>query len=312
VLSWQGEPRAWARNAAIGAAVAVAVTLPWLIGVVATHGIDALANPANRFDPITGLIRMANLRFSGAPFMDVTVVPAVVGVLVAVVRGPRRVPLFLALVSLSGAGGGEFLAATPWALAAGIGIGALTEVARPAGNPRMRRYAAVTVGAVAIFLALVGSLGSVADGSSKLHALSAGHHEAMAWLADNTDPDAVVLVPTGGVWGDDEISEWLPALSGRHSPGTVQGSEWLGAARFAERIHVHERIRDCAGSTVACYAEIDPDALLFIPKGQLAGPFAPDDCCSALRETVEAAGYRIVYDGPGATIAEPETAQEGD
>lgn len=312
VLSWQSDVRPWARNAAIAGAVAVAVGLPWLIGVIATNGVGSLASPANRFEPLVGLIRMTNLRFSGAPFMDVAAVAGVVGVLAAVVRGPRRVPLFLLLVYLSGAGGGEFLAATPWALAAGIGIAALVEVAMPRHSSGLvRRFAAAGIGGVAIFLALVGSLASSAEGSSKLHALSAGHHQAMAWLADNTDPHASVLVPTAGVWGDDEISEWLPALGHRHSIGTVQGSEWLGAEAFEARLALHGRIRDCAGSTVACYAEIDPGALIFIPKGQLAGPFSPGECCPALRESLAAGGYRVLYDGPGATIAAPEGAQEG-
>ena len=312
VLSWPGSWRPWVLDAAIAAAVAVLVSLPWLVAVVGSHGIAALTSPANRFEPLIGLIRMANLRFSGAPFMDVAVVAGVVGVLVALVRGPRRVPLFLALVYLAGAGGGEFLAATPWALAAGIGIAALARILLPADSPRRsRRYAAAGIAGAAVFLALVGSLGSVAEGSSKLHALSTGHLEAMDWLAENTDPDAAVLVPTAAVWGDDEVSEWLPALGRRHSIGTVQGSEWLGAQRFEERLAVHEALRDCAGSTAACYAEIDPRAVLFIPKGQLGGPFSPGDCCPALRATVEGAGYRILYDGPGATIAEPGGAQEG-
>jgi len=306
VLSWNREMRSWARNAAIAGAVAVAISLPWLIGVSATNGIGSLASPANRFEPLVGLIRMTNLRFSGAPFMDIAAVVGVVGVLVAAVRGPRRVPLFLLLVYLAGAGGGEFLAATPWALAAGIGIAALAEVATPRHTSgRVRRYAAAAIGAVAIFLALVGSLASPAEGSSKLHPLSAGHHQAMAWLAENTDAHAAVLVPTGGVWGDDEVSEWLPALGHRRSIGTVQGSEWLGAEAFEARLAVHDRIRDCAGSSVACYAEIDPEAILFIPKGQLGGPFSPGDCCPALRETLSAAGYEVIFDGPGATIAAP-------
>lgn len=313
VLSWHGDVRPWARNAAIAGAVAVAISLPWLIGVIATNGIGSLTSPANRFEPLVGLIRMTNLRFSGAPFMDVAAVVGVVGVLVAVVRGPRRVPLFLLLIYLAGAGGGDFLAATPWALAAGTGIAALVEVATPRhSSGRVRRYAAAAIGAVAIFLALVGSLASGAEGSSKLHALSADHHRAMAWLADNTDADAAVLVPTAGVWGDDEVSEWLPALGHRHSIGTVQGSEWLGAEAFEARLAVHQRIRDCAGSTIACYTEIDPSATVFIPKGQLGGPFSPGDCCPALRESLASAAYQVLYDGPGATIAAPDGAQEGD
>jgi hypothetical protein len=127
----------------------------------------------------------------------------------------------------------------------------------------------------------------------------------MAWLADNVDGGARVLVPVAGVWGDDEMSEWLPALAGRRSIGTVQGSEWLGAEGFEAQLAVHNAIRDCTGSTVGCYADVDRTALLFIPKGPLAGPFSPGDCCPALRESVDGNGYEVIYDGPGATIARP-------
>jgi hypothetical protein len=167
------------------------------------------------------------------------------------------------------------------------------------------RLAGALAAAVVLLLALIGSLGAAADGSSKLHALSHGHLDAMAWLAANTDEEAVILVPTAGVWGDDEVSEWLPSLAERHSAGTVQGSEWLGVEGFERQLATHNSIRDCSGSTADCYRRIDPEALLFIPKGQLGGPFSPGDCCPALRETVEQAGYRLIYDGPGATIARP-------
>ena len=305
VLSWRSPASRWARDAAIAGVVAVALTLPWLVPVTATHGVDALLTPGNRFEPLTGLIRLGNLRFSGAPFMDVFAVAGAAGVLVATLRGPRRVPLLLVLTYLAGAGGGEFLAAVPWALACGIGVAALVQVALPIVGARARRALVGGAAAVVLFLALIASLGAAADGSSKLHALSADHLEAMAWLAANADDDARVLVPTGGVWGDDEVGEWMPALGGRHSIGTVQGSEWLGVAGFEAQLETHNAIRDCDGSTAECYAAIDDEALLFIPKGQLGGPFSAGDCCPALRETTEAAAYRIVYDGPGATIAAP-------
>ena len=305
VLSWEAPLGRWARNAAVAAAVALGVALLWLAGVVGTHGVGILLNPANRFEPIVGLIRLGNLRFSGAPFMDVFAVAGAIGVLVAVVRGPRRIPLLLVLTYTFGAGGGDFLAAVPWALASGIGAAAMFELLRAGGSARLPRPAVATIGAVVLFLALIGSLGSVADGSSKLHALSRGHLDAMAWMAGNTDDDARVLVPTAGVWGDDEVSEWLPAMAQRHSIGTVQGTEWLGAEAFEAALGTHNAIRDCAGATAECYAAIDPGAVLFIPKGQLGGPFSPGDCCPALRATAEAAGYRVIYDGPGATIALP-------
>ena len=63
----------------------------------------------------------------------------------------------------------------------------------------------------------------------------------------------------------------------RHSIGTVQGSGVARArglpTRSCER---HVDIRACAGATAACYADIDPTALIYVPKGQLNGLFSPD------------------------------------
>jgi hypothetical protein len=85
----------------------------------------------------------------------------------------------------------------------------------------------------------------------------------------------------------------------------VQGSEWLGAEVFATQLAMHEAILDCANATADCYRSLAPDALIFVPKGELAGPLSPGDCCPALRSTLDEAGYDVIYDGPGATIAEP-------
>ena len=163
----------------------------------------------------------------------------------------------------------------------------------------------MAIGAAALFLALVGSVGSTSDRSSKLHALGADRIGAMAWMAANLPADARVIVPTDEVWGFDDIGEWLPALAQRQAIGTVQGSEWLGANGFDAQLSTHGAIRGCAGATASCYAEIDPDAAVFVPKGQLNGIFSPDDCCPALRETLTDAGYDVVFDDEGATIAVP-------
>jgi hypothetical protein len=113
------------------------------------------------------------------------------------------------------------------------------------------------------------------------------------------------MVPTNEWWGDDEVSEWVPALTERRSIATVQGSEWLGPSGFEAQVRRHIDVLRCSGATAACYRAIDTDAVLFVPKGRLAGPFSNEDCCPALRDTLADAGYEIIYDGPGATIAKP-------
>ncbi len=88
--------------------------------------------------------------------------------------------------------------------------------------------------------------------------------------------------------------------------GRVEGGErgWggtgieVGSDGFEEQLATHAALLDCAGETVECYERIDPTSVIFAPKGQLAGPFSPTDCCPALRETLNDGGYEVIYDGP--------------
>jgi hypothetical protein len=307
-LSFQRPLGEWLTRLAIAAAAAVIAVLPWLAWVAGTNGLEVLFGAAGRFEPGIGIVRMLNLEFSAAPFMDVVGVVGVVGLVVALARRQWRLPTFLLLTYLTGSGGGEFLAAVPWALLAGVGVGALCDLVIGAlhdAGPVTARRSAMAIGAAALFLALVGSIGSASDRSSKLHGLGDDRIGAMEWMAANLPADARVIVPTDEVWGFDDIGEWLPALAERQAIGTVQGSEWLGADGFEVQLSTHGAIRACAGATAACYATIDSEAVIFVPKGQLNGIFSPDDCCPALRETLTDAGYEVVYDGKGATIAVP-------
>lgn len=102
----------------------------------------------------------------------------------------------------------------------------------------------------------------------------------------------------------------VPRAGRATQPGTVQGSEWLGTEGFSRQETVHVALVHCKASTATCYRDAAeqsgaPDAYLFIPKGQLAGPLSASDCCPAARETLESAGYEVVYDGIGATIGRP-------
>jgi hypothetical protein len=308
VLSWHSPARPWLINAGIAAGVAFVVTVPWLVGLLSNGHLGAVVGAGGRWEPVTGVIRLVNLRFSAAPFMDVVAIAAVAGIVTSLARRRFRIPILLVAVYVAGVGGGEFLAAPVWALLAGTGVMSLAFLMRRSLHDASRpltRAVLVGTAVVALFLALIGSFGSTTDESSKLHPLPAAQVEAMEWIRDNAAPDAVVIVPTDEVWGFDDIGEWLPAIAVRHSIGTVQGSEWLGPEGFRSQLERHFDIRACAGATARCYAEIDPAALIYVPKGQLNGLFSPEDCCPALRTTLEDSGYQIVYDGPGATIAVP-------
>jgi 4-amino-4-deoxy-L-arabinose transferase-like glycosyltransferase len=308
IASYRAPVRGWLLDVSLAATGAAVVVAPWLAGVISTHGLDALLGAGHRLEPVTGLIRVLNLRFSGAPFMDLFAVLGVVGLIVSIARRRPRLPLLLVATYLAGAGGGEFLAAVPWALLGGVGGAGIIRLVVDAlsdARPAARRLSVVGLGTLLLFVALIGSIGSFADGSSKLQAISADQLAAMRWVAENTERGTVFVVPTQDVWGDDEQSEWFPALTGRQSVGTVQGAEWLGPDGYRRQLERHVEIRGCNGATVTCYGPVAEGASFYVPKGNLAGPFSPEDCCPALRQSLASAGYEIVYDGPGATVAQP-------
>jgi len=308
LLSWRRPFQTWLLFVAMAATAALLVMLPWLFWLLHSHGFGALFGAVSRLEPLIGVVRLLNLRFSAAPFMDVVAFASVVGLLASLARRRFRLPLLLVATYVAGVGGGEFLAAPVWALLAGTGVLSLAVVMGRAltdAPPRLPRAIMAGTAIVALFLALIGSIGSTTDRSSKLHPLTPDQIAAMRWVRDNTAENASIVVPTDEVWGFDDIGEWLPAIAERHAVGTVQGSEWLGRDGYRRQLDRHFAIRSCAGSTAACYASIAPDALIYVPKGQLNGLFSPQDCCPALRATLRDAGYDIVYDGPGATIAQP-------
>jgi hypothetical protein len=284
--------------------------VPWLVVVTTEHGWAAVLEARHRWEPLTSVIRLLSLNFSGGAFTDLFLLFGVLGLASDLSRRVPRLSALLACVVLAGEGGGSFLAALPWALLAGVGVQFVIE----RFGPRRRatdRLLGVALGASVLFLTLISSLGAVVSETSRLQLVSPDQVEAMVWVADNSDAETRFIVATTVVWGFDEISEWFPAVANRQSVATVQGSEWLGADGFATQRQRHARVLACTRATARCMtawaadAGFD-DASLFIPKGQVNGPLSPGDCCMALRETVqESAFYEVVYDGVGATIARP-------
>ncbi|HEU4758434.1 MAG TPA: hypothetical protein VFT91_00495 [Dehalococcoidia bacterium] len=151
--------------------------------------------------------------------------------------------------------------------------------------------------------AAVSAIGTSANASSPLHALSPGNREAMAWVAADTAPTSRFLVVkgSGSPWTD-AASEWFPALAQRVSVATVQGYEWLGKGEYERQQARYEGLQMCARRSAGClraWARKEGAVFthVYLPKGE------GGDCCAPLRRSLRASPlYRLVYDGPGATV----------
>ena len=102
-----------------------------------------------------------------------------------------------------------------------------------------------------------------------------------------------------------------PSPDGARESATVQGAEWTGHDAFLTRLTDYRQLQACSRQTERCIGDWAgardlPLPYVFVPKGSLAGPLSPSDCCPALRETLAAsADYKVAYDGPGATVFAP-------
>ncbi|MGH2463147.1 MAG: ArnT family glycosyltransferase [Candidatus Limnocylindria bacterium] len=297
-----------ARRVAIMGVAAFLIVLPWVLLMAGIHGLDTVLAPGYRWDPALGVLLLLGLTFSGSGFTDLFLVAGVLGLVVELLRRRWRLPLLLGCLIF--AGEADFIGAVPWSLLGGAAIAFVLTGIGPLVTPGDRALR-VGVALVALFGALVSSLGSVVDDTSRLQRVSADHVAAMTWIRDEAEPHTRFIVATVVGWGADEISEWFPAVAERQSVGTVQGSEWLGRAGFRSQRERNRAIIRCTPSTDQCmsgWADSEglADAWLFIPKGRVSGPLSPDDCCPALRETVrDSTVYEVVFDGAGATIARP-------
>ena len=315
-----------ATQLAAASLLGLAVASPWLVAVITAHGLTPILSAGRTaLDPSAGLGQLLGLSFVDTPVLDLITAMGVLGIVVRVARGQWMIPVWLILTLMLDPRAGPTFATVPLALSVVPIIGELLQRMVPMQGvdatlssepmPRLLRShrAAAVVVVLMLFVALRTSSRGAADQSGPLHGLADGHIAAMEWVRQKSDQGAQFAIITGRSWETDYLSEWFPLVAGRTSLATVQGAEWTGIQAFLDRLTMHRQLEGCAVRTAACVDDwIDRwaagPAYVFVPKGRLYGPGSPTDCCPALRETLLASDrYRLLYDGPGASIFAPAT-----
>jgi len=71
----------------------------------------------------------------------------------------------------------------------------------------------------------------------------------MNWVRENTPAESRFLVLTGTTSVScDSVLEWFPALTGRQSLYTVQGTEWIQGANFNTYVRSTYPVQECLAS----------------------------------------------------------------
>jgi hypothetical protein len=316
---------------ALSLATIVVATAPWWATIVAWHGLDpfvqAPRSNADFQEGATALVRILRFQVTGELLFPVMLVACAVGFVAAVARREYLLPVWLALAVAMDLRSFPTFAMLPAALLAGTGWVELIELARKAattrlappdgalGTGRFGRYASLLAPGLLLYYLLVSAL--IYAAMPTLDALDSGNRSAMAWAKANTPPSSAFAVVSGdmGSWAQDELSEWFPALTGRRSVVTVQGSEWLPHATAGKRLDEYSALQRCAFRDARCLRDwsetwgITFDHI-YVVKGRdvqtpYAGRFGFEECCDLLRDSLLAdPGYRLVYDGPAASIFE--------
>jgi hypothetical protein len=302
--------------AALGALV---LSAPWWLTVIRAHGLGpflaAGATGGTIFRALSlheTVLTLAQLGLGTAES-----VLAVIGMLGALgffyslaMRDWLLPAWWIAIVTLDARQGSTF-STVPIALLAGVAVARLllpalrglplTTLRRSPG--RAGWSAEAVLGVFLVFAVLSAFVRTpIPGGMTDMGALTPAELQAMRWAGERTPAGARFLIVAGTPWEIDRTSEWLPALAHRRSVATVQGYEWRPIGEFARKKREYNDLQGCAGWVSQClkdWAAATGQAYTYVYL-----PKSPDrSCCGVLRWSLERdPDYRLVYDGPGATV----------
>jgi hypothetical protein len=251
------------KKGAIYAAIIVAgilvLTSPWWITIIHNYGISTILNGAS-----TGGIFSLSIfisYFTQEPYVTILAVLSIFGIFAELIRRRYFLFIWMVLIMLLSPRSGDAFATIPGSMLVGSGIvwlliPGLFSNARRLIDENLsleqifnERISKITF-AYILVIALWGPM--AVAGLPETSAVSQDDQIAMQRISQNTSMNDSFIVLTGVKdWYMDNISEWFPALSGRISISTIQGSEWLPKK---ENNNYNERYTDLQSCTDQDYS----------------------------------------------------------
>ncbi|MHB8575243.1 MAG: hypothetical protein ACYDCQ_07905 [Dehalococcoidia bacterium] len=309
------------------------LTAPWWASVIAQHGREpfiaarqtgatVFSNAAVRRNLLFAVVKFG-VGTTQEPLFPVIGALGALGALVCVCTGRPLLPAWWAATVLLDARAFPTYTAIPLALMAGVAVedavwpfvrsrlpAAVQDDSPSTGWtrvwPAMRRWWTPTVALG--FLLAYATIGAAASdprlGTEMTTLVGLTHDEqaAMRWVTQYTPANGRFLLITATAWQTDRVEEWFPALTGRRSVDTVQGTEWLPNNAFLGRQFTYVAAQGCANLGGDCLQALAAQpatafAYVYIPRSGSSG------CCSALMVALLSdPRYSLAYAGPGGTI----------
>jgi hypothetical protein len=297
--------------------IAVAMSAPWWGTVLWRHGLTPFweaAQTGNTGPSSWG--SLIALDYTGELLFPLAGALGLLGVLTCLRDRTYLLPLWLIGLFIFDT---RIVATTSAVVTAMLAAVALRDLILPliAGNPSNDRSLErlprrVWVAAVwALGFGTVSILGWFALEEGGMRSLSQENRSAVAWVDVHLPADSRFLLVSGiENPGNDRMSEWFPALTGKVSVATFQGQEWTG--QWWPRVHAYEDLQTCAIASVDCLDNWEAkysasyDFVLLSQRASLKSSDVnglDESCCPGLRASLlSSSDHRVIYDEDGVSI----------
>lgn len=285
-------------NSILVGLIVLIVSAPWWATVIHYHGVDPLLRGAATGQKTAAVFHLLFFVFTEEPYATVIAVLGLIGIAYQLLRRQYLLPLWMALPFFVEGRSASGPAAIPLMMLAAI---ALVDVIFSAlgrldvGKPSNQMQEMVDKEAdgsqrilpaernIFLFIMsyLIFSTYQFGFGLSNATVYSPDQ-EAMTWVRENTPDSSRFLVLTGtSQVSCDSVLEWFPALTGRQSIFTVQGTEWTQGPNFNDYVRSTYAPQRCLLSDDAtCLdAAVSPSAYDFI---YLSKTLRVDNCAQIL------------------------------
>jgi hypothetical protein len=244
------------RSVYIGCIV-VLVSAPWWGTLVYQHGLDPLRSAVQTGGNPLAVFHLFFFTFTEEPFATVIAVLALIGIVHHFLRRDYLLPLWMAVPFVLAARSAANLVVLPLAMLAALG---LTDVILPALLASVKGEAQKSIQVTSVernivlylMLYLFFSAYQFGFQLSKV-ALSTEGRQSMDWVQGNTTAGSRFLVLTGATSAACDLTqEWFPALAGRQSIYTIQGSEWTLGNKFGSFVTDSVAVQACLYDDPTC------------------------------------------------------------
>ena len=266
---------AFINSLAVGIIVLL-VSAPWWVTVIHYHGVEPFLKGAATGQKALAVFNLLFFVFTEEPYATVIAILGLIGIAFRLAHRDYLLPLWMVIPFFVEGRSAAGPAAIPLAMLAAIGLvdvvfaalstlrgrSEATKIEASVEKARVATEKIVRNGVqqsdqlssiernVFIYLLLYLIFSTYQFGFQLSNAtLYPPDQEAMNWVRENTPAEARFLVLTGTTSVScDSVLEWFPALTGRQSLYTVQGTEWIEGANFNTYVKSTYPVQECLSS----------------------------------------------------------------